>query len=171
MDEWRKRYEEARERASVLRAASRAGVDVNDGLATAEKELRRLETGLRGHDRAFVVFVAWSALVLILVVHMWACTEPVLIDMWGVPENPYLLRHRPGAAGVWRVAQFIFRPWTLASCTLALLSCAWLMQRRLMRWHARSMLSILGALLTLLAVLFGVSRLHLFLSPLMMSPK
>jgi hypothetical protein len=171
MSEWRKRYEEVRERVSVLRAARNGGDDVDDGLAVAEETLRRLETGLRGYDRAYVIFVAWSALVVILTVHMWVCTEPVLIDMWGSHDNPYLQRYRSGAAAVWHVAQHVFRPWVLASCTLAVLSATWLLQRRLMRWYARSLLATFGALLTLLAVLFGVSRLSLFISPLMMSPK
>jgi len=154
-------------RISTLEMAVERGAQVADELEQARRELADLEAGFpRGHTACYVAVCAWFAATLTALVTAYSGLQPLFLEIWETPDCWYLQRFRPGTAWVWRAtAPLMLSPWSLP-IPIALLAIVWVAQRRLPRWHARTLLGAVVVVETLLVLAVTMALFRLLMSPL-----
>jgi hypothetical protein len=92
--------------------------------------------------------------------------QEFFVEIWESPDNWYLQRYRPTTAWVWRISQVFTSSVWFGVLPPLLLFLLWLVQQRLLRWHARRLIKIAVAIEVVIVLFIGLSLFRLFLLPL-----
>jgi hypothetical protein len=145
----RSRYGALRQKVRTLESAQRTVGGVGPDLKQAEHELAAVAEGLpRGHTRGFVALCVWFAGTLAPLVVASVHMQIILVEMWQSPDHWYLQRHRPLAAGVWRLWQAMTSSLWAVLVPVVVLALIWAGQRKLPRWRSRTMITTAAAIET-----------------------
>ena len=121
---------------------------------------------LRGDSTCFLGVLLWSFATIVLAMHMYSSFRPMLIGMWGTPDEWYITRFRPTSARMWLLGEMIYSSWWCRIALLAVAGALWHVQRQLRRQSARILLISAMVLVAASVVFFAFSLLHLTLMPL-----
>ena len=165
----RAQYREARARIhaqeSLLRRAN--APEVEEQLRQAREAFTAFEKTIsRGHTATYIALVVWSAFMLAVLAVAFAQLQPEFVEMWQSPDNWYIQHFTPSAAMMWRVNQMLFSSVWFAAIPMVGLALVWLIQRRLVRWQARTVNRLLTIVITVLVCGDGFSLFPLLLRPL-----
>jgi len=143
----------ASERVETLKQALAAGANVDEQLQQAEAELKSLGKHLaRGDILSFCVLGVFITL-SVLAIYFFA-SNPMLIQLWGSPEHPYLQQFRSGTALIWRTCQMLSGSVCPIAVSVTILVFIWVVQSKMERRSARMLLlTLTSAALFLNAVL------------------
>ena len=151
-------------RVKLLKHCLTIGEPVYVHLQQAETELADLRRRLPyGDVLGFCVFIVWTA------ISAWAvwffATNATLPGLWGSPVHPYLEQYRSSSAWIWQGCQILSSSIAAAITTVAIITVVWIVQRRMVRPVARTLLCTLIAV----EIAFNVTLLFAFFRLLMMS--
>jgi hypothetical protein len=163
----RGQFEAIRQRIRTLESAQRAVGGVEQELQDAKQELSEASRQLpRGHFRGFIALCIWFVGTLTPLVVTSAHLQTILVDVWGSPEHWYLPQLPPFAVGIWRVWQVLALSIWSAALPVVVLALVWAGQRRLPRWHSRTLIKAIAAVETLFVLVVACSLFRLLSGPL-----
>ena len=158
----------AEARLRMLRTALKAGADVERQLVEANYDLSSVRSRLpMGHRTLLTLLTLGNLLTQPAMIIFYVQIRPMLVDMWGTPDNWYLLQFRPWAACSWQFIEIVTSSlWFASIPPVAVLVLTWFVQRKLPRWQARAVIKIVAMIEILLALAAVLSITCLLLSPL-----
>jgi hypothetical protein len=161
--ELRRQLQAARQRVHTLEKAFQGSKEIMPAFGRAKRDLAECRhRAPRGHTPSFIALCLWFGLTLAPLVF----ALPTLVEVWETPNHWYLQAYRPFSADLWLGWQTITDSRGSAFIPIAILVAAWLVQRKLPRWHARTFIKTAAIVETLFFIIVGCSLLNLLHLPL-----
>ena len=120
----------------------------------------------KGAPRKALTFIVLWVLLVALASVLYLKFNPMLVELWGTPDHPYLLRYRRFASKVWAASGFVAAHWWLLIPIAGLGLLVWPIQKRLTRPGAGLLLMLLNVGTFVLALCFVVWYFSFLIGPI-----